>query len=49
MIWKAAESPATAAALTLIARLAPSLVGLAARLTRVDHSPLDAELAGRES
>lgn len=49
MIWHAAESPATAAALTVIARLAPSLVGLAARLTRVKHSPLDASLAGQES
>jgi len=49
MIRTAAESPTTAAALMLLARLAPPLVGLAARLTRVDHSPLDADLAGRES
>ncbi|CAN5565253.1 hypothetical protein BH10PSE14_BH10PSE14_34250 [soil metagenome] len=49
VIWKAAEHPASAAALTVIARLAPSLVGLAARLTRVKHSPLDAALTGRES
>jgi len=49
MIRTAAESPTTAAALMLLARLAPPLVGLAARLTRVDHSPLDAGLAGRES
>jgi len=48
-IWAMAESPATAAALTVVARLAPSLVGWAARLTRVKHSPLDADLAGRES
>jgi flavin-dependent dehydrogenase len=48
-IWKASEHVATAAALTVIARLAPSLVGLAARLTRVNHAPLDAGLAGRES
>jgi flavin-dependent dehydrogenase len=48
-IWKASEHPASAAALTVVARLAPSLVGLAARLTRVRHSPLDAAVAGRES
>ncbi|MEG3144489.1 FAD-dependent monooxygenase [Sphingomonas sp. RT2P30] len=49
MIWHGSEKPALAAALTVLARLAPSLVGLAARLTRVKHSPLDVTLAGRES
>jgi flavin-dependent dehydrogenase len=49
MIRNAAESPAAAAAMTLVARLAPSLVGLAARLTRIKHSPLDGRFAGRES
>eukprot|EP01035_Chromulina_nebulosa_P011409 gene11409-15257_t len=39
-----AEELALAAALTVVARLAPSLVGLAARLTRVKHSPLDVAL-----
>ena len=48
-IWRAAENPTGAAALTMIARMAPSLVGLAARLTRVTHSPLDAAPAGKES
>lgn len=48
MIRAAAESPA-AMAMLVVARLAPSLVGLAARLTRVKHSPLDVEVAGRES
>ena len=48
VIRAAAESPA-AMAMLVVARLAPSLVGLAARLTRVKHSPLDVEVAGRES
>ena len=48
MIRTAAESPA-AMAMLLVARLAPPLVGLAARLTRIKHSPLDAGPGGRES
>jgi flavin-dependent dehydrogenase len=45
----AAERPAAAAALLLLARLAPPLVGLAAQLTRIRHSPLDARRTSRES
>jgi flavin-dependent dehydrogenase len=49
MIRTAAESTTSAMAMLVIARLAPSLVGLAARLTRIKHSPLDGRFAGRES
>lgn len=37
-----AERPAWAAALTFAVRLAPQLAGIAARLTRISHMPLDA-------
>ncbi len=48
-IWRASENSTGAAALTVLARIAPSLVGLAARLTRVNHSPLDVAPGGKES
>ena len=41
-IRAAAERPAWASALTAAVRLAPQLAGLAARLTRISHKPLDA-------
>lgn len=41
-IRAAAERPAWASALTAAARLAPQLAGIAARLTRISHKPLDA-------
>jgi flavin-dependent dehydrogenase len=40
-IRAAAERPAWAGALTLAVRLAPQLAGIAARLTRISHKPLD--------
>ncbi len=41
-----AESPATAPLLVRLSALAPPLAALAARLTRVDHSPIDESLVG---
>ena len=41
-IRAAAERPAWASALTAAVRLAPQLAGIAARLTRISHKPLDA-------
>ena len=41
-IRAAAEHPAWASALTAAVRLAPGLAGIAARLTRINHKPLDA-------
>jgi flavin-dependent dehydrogenase len=41
-IRAAAERPAWASALTAAVRLAPQFAGLAARLTRISHKPLDA-------
>ena len=41
-IRAAAERPAWAAALNAAVRLAPPLAGIAARLTRINHKPLDA-------
>jgi len=41
-IRAAAERPAWASALTAAVRLAPQLAGIAARLTRISHNPLDA-------
>jgi flavin-dependent dehydrogenase len=41
-IRAAAERPAWANALTAAVRLAPQLAGIAARLTRISHKPLDA-------
>ena len=41
-IRAAAERPAWASALTAAVRLAPQLAGIAARLTRINHKPLDA-------
>jgi flavin-dependent dehydrogenase len=41
-IRAAAEQPAWASALTAAVRLAPQIAGIAARLTRISHKPLDA-------
>ena len=41
-IRAAAERPVWAGALTAAVRLAPQLAGIAARLTRISHKPLDA-------
>jgi flavin-dependent dehydrogenase len=41
-IRAAAERPGWAAVLSVVVRLAPSLAGLAAHLTRISHKPLDA-------
>jgi flavin-dependent dehydrogenase len=41
-IRAAAERPVWASALTAAVRLAPHLAGIAARLTRISHKPLDA-------
>jgi hypothetical protein len=41
-IRAAAEQPAWASALTAAVRLVPQLAGIAARLTRISHKPLDA-------
>jgi flavin-dependent dehydrogenase len=41
-IRASAERPAWASALTAAVRLAPGLAGIAARLTRIRHKPLDA-------
>ena len=41
-IRRAADAPAWASALTWAVRLAPQLAGIAAHLTRIRHTPLDA-------
>ncbi|OYY64655.1 NAD(P)/FAD-dependent oxidoreductase [Sphingomonas sp. 28-62-11] len=45
MIRAAAERPAFARPLVTIARTFPLLIDIAARLTRIDHSPIDASSA----
>ena len=49
MIRAAAESPKLAGSLLALAGTAPKLVDLAARLTRINHSPVDANAFAGES
>ncbi len=45
LIRSAAEHPAAAARLVILAQKAPIMIDIAARLTRINHSPIDAKRA----